>query len=149
MGTESLLSITRFDQVGIAVKDVEQTAEFMKQSFGIDFIILTMPKGRATLRGKEVEFVSKIGIAKVGDVDLEIMEIVEGEHIVKEFLEKNGPGIHHLGIYVDDLDAALKPWCDAGGDVVQKTAHPEGIGTAYLDTESETGNLYIELIKLG
>lgn len=148
MGTESLLQLTHFDQIGIAVKDVEAAASFMKQSFGIDFIILTMPRARAYLRGKEVEFVTKIGIAKVGETDLELMEIVEGEHIVKEFLDKNGPGIHHLGIYVDDLDVAIKPWCDAGGEVVQKTAHPDGIGTAYLDAENEMGTLYIEFIKL-
>jgi len=95
-----------------------------------------------------VEFVTRIGIAKVGNMDLELMEIVEGAHIVKECLEKNGPGLHHLGIYVDDLNAAVEEWCSAGGSVVQKTTHPDGIGTAYLDTETELGNLYVELIKL-
>jgi catechol 2,3-dioxygenase-like lactoylglutathione lyase family enzyme len=67
---------------------------------------------------------------------------------VKEFLEKHGPGIHHLGIYVDDLNREVKDWTDRGGKVIQKTAHPDGIGTAYLDTESELGSLYIELVKL-
>ena len=145
---DPVLPLTRFDQIGIAVKDVDKTGAFMNQSFGIEFLTMEMPRARALLRGKEVEFISRIGIAKVGEMDLELVQILEGEHIVKEFLDRNGPGLHHLGIYVDDLEAALGPWQKAGGTVVQETAHPEGIGTVYLDTENELENLYVELIKL-
>jgi catechol 2,3-dioxygenase-like lactoylglutathione lyase family enzyme len=148
MTTAPAVDLTRFDQIGIAVRNVDAAVRFLKQSFGMEFITLDMPRARAFLRGKQVEFVTRIGMAKVGEIDLELMEIVEGDHIVKEFLLKNGPGLHHLGIYVDDLQKALEPWRKAGGKVVQETAHPEGIGTVYLDTETELGNLYIELIKL-
>jgi len=142
------LKLARFHQIGIAVRDVDTAVRFMKQSFGMEFVVLEMPRARAFLRGREVEFVTRIGMARVGEMDLELMQIVEGEHIVQEFLLKNGPGLHHLGIYVDDLKAALETWRGAGGRVVQETAHPQGIGTVYLDTEQELGNLYIELIKL-
>lgn len=148
MGEGGVWELARFDQVGVAVRSVDQAVRFMKAWFGIEFITLEMPRAKAFLRGKEVEFVTKIGIAKVGNMDLELMEIVEGDHLVKEFLQKKGPGIHHLGVYVDDLNAAVQEWCRAGGSVVQKTAHPDGIGTAYLDTEAELGSLYVELIKL-
>jgi methylmalonyl-CoA/ethylmalonyl-CoA epimerase len=145
---KSLLNLTRFDQIGVAVRNVDAAARFMQTSFGIECLTLEMPRAHASLRGREVEFVARIGIAKVGELDLELMEILEGEHIVKEFLDRNGPGLHHLGIYVDDLQAALEPWRKAGGKVVQETSHPDGIGTVYLDTETDLGNLYIELIKL-
>jgi methylmalonyl-CoA/ethylmalonyl-CoA epimerase len=148
MNTPSVLHLTRFDQIGIAVRNVDAAVEFMTRHFGLEFITLDMPRARARLRGKEVEFVTRIGLARVGGMDLELMEIVEGEHIVREFLDRNGPGLHHLGLYVDDIQTALKPWREAGGQVVQETSHPQGIGTVYLDTESELGHLYIELIKL-
>ena len=148
MKTEPAMKLARFDQVGIAVTDVDAAARFMNRSFGMEFVTLDMPRARARLRGREVEFVTRIGMARVGDIDLELMQIVEGEHIVREFLLKNGPGLHHLGIYVDDLPAALETWRGAGRRVVQETSHPDGIGTVYLDTEAELGNLYIELIKL-
>ena len=141
-------TIPQINQVGVVVHDVEKAAKFMEESFGIKFITFQMPEARAILRGKEVSFITKIGLARVGNIDLELMQIVQGEHIVKEFLEKHGPGIHHLGIYVDDLNKEVKDWTDRGGKVVQRTAHPDGIGTAYLDTENELGSLYIELVKL-
>ena len=148
MDSNALLPLARFDQIGVAVRSVDEVAQFLKQTFGIDFLIMDMPRAKALLRGRPVEFVTRIGLARVGEIDLELMEIVEGEHIVKEFLDRNGPGLHHLGIYVDDLKKSLAPWRASGGQVVQETAHPEGIGTIYLDTEEETGGLYIELIKL-
>jgi len=148
MATDPALKLTRFDQIGIAVRSVDAASGFLRRSFGLEFVTLDMPRARALLRGREVEFVTRIAMGRWGDADLELMEIVEGDHIVKEFLERNGPGLHHVGIYVDDLKRALEPWRRAGRRVVQETAHPEGIGTVYLDTEEELGNLYIELIKL-
>lgn len=153
MGREEMqgkgtLPLGKFDQIGVAVRSVDAAVQFLEASFGFQFITLEMPRARAFLRGREVEFVTKIGLTRVGDIDLELMEIVAGDHIVKECLEKRGPGLHHLGVYVEDLNAAVETWCAAGGALVQKTAHPDGIGTAYLDTEGELGNLYIELIKL-
>lgn len=148
MSGNTIRAIPQIHQVGVVVHDVEKAAKFMEEQFGIKFITFEMPEAKAHLRGREVSFVTKIGLARVGNIDLELMQIVKGEHIVKEFLDAHGPGIHHLGIYVDDLNKEVKEWTDRGGAVVQKTAHPDGIGTAYLDTESELGSLYIELVKL-
>jgi methylmalonyl-CoA/ethylmalonyl-CoA epimerase len=146
METENTV-ISQFNQIGIAVHNLEETAQFLKNNLGIEVLIIPMPQAHAVLRGREVSFTTKIGLARVGSMDLELMEIVEGEHIVKEFIDKHGPGIHHLGMYVDDLDAAVEKWTAAGGKVIQRTKHPSGIGTAFLDTESTLGNIYIELIK--
>ncbi|MBN1534886.1 MAG: VOC family protein [Spirochaetes bacterium] len=140
--------IPQINQIGIVVRDLEATAKFMEQTFGIKVFVIQMPKANAVLRGREVTFTTKIGLARAGNVDLEFMQLVEGEHLVKEHLETKGPGIHHLGIYVDDLDAAVKKWEEQGGSLIQRTRHPSGIGTAFLDTEKVLGSIYIELIKL-
>ena len=143
-----ILPVAKFDQIGVAVRDVDKAVAFMTQSFGMEFLTLEMPRAKAFFRGKKVEFIARIGIAKVGTIDLELIQILEGEHIVKEFLSHNGPGLHHLGIYVDNLQTAVELWKKGGGKVVQETAHPDGIGTVYLDMAKEMGNCYIELIKL-
>jgi methylmalonyl-CoA/ethylmalonyl-CoA epimerase len=139
--------IPQFNQIGIAVHDVEETAQFLDKSFGIKVLIIPMPQAHAVLRGREVSFTTKIGLARVGNMDIEFMEMIEGEHLVKEFIDKHGPGIHHLGVYVDDLDAAVEKWTATGGKLIQRTKHPSGIGTAFLDTEGALGNIYLELIK--
>lgn len=143
-----ILPLAKFDQIGIAVKDVDQAVAFMNQSFGIEFLTMELPRAEAFLRGNKVEFIPRIGIAKVGQIDLELIQILEGDHIVKEYLNHHGPGFHHLGVYVDDLQADVERWKKSGGKVVQETAHPDGVGTVYLDMENELGSCYIELIKL-
>ena len=148
MNMNPVFALTKFDQIGIAVRDVDQAVAFMNQSFGIEFLTMEMPRATAFLRGKKVEFIPRIGIGKVGEIDLELIQILEGDHIVNEFLSRNGPGLHHLGVYVDNLQTAVDLWKKAGGKVIQETAHPDGFGTVYLDTENELGNCYIELIKL-
>ncbi len=139
--------IPQFNQIGLVVHNVEETAQFLEKCFGIKMLIIPMPQAHAVLRGREVSFTTKIGLARVGNMDIEFMEMVEGEHLVKEFIDKHGPGIHHLGVYVDDLDAAVEKWTSTGGKVIQRTKHPSGIGTAFLDTEGALGSIYIELIK--
>ncbi len=148
MNVNPILPLKKFDQIGIAVRDVDQAAAFMNQAFGIEFLTMEMPRAKAFLRGRKVEFISRIGIAKVGEIDLELIQILEGDHIVKESLYRSGPGLHHLGVYVDNLQTAVELWKEAGGKVVQETVYPDGVGTVYLDTEKELGNCYIELIKL-
>ncbi len=140
--------IKGFNQVGFAVRDVEETARFMEDALGIKVYTVLMPPAKAVLRGREVGFTVKLGLAHVGNIDLEFVEVVEGEHVVREFLDTRGPGIHHLGVYVDDFDSAVDRWTKAGRKLIQLTRHPGGIGTAYLDTEGDMGAAYIELIKL-
>ena len=81
-----VLPLTKFDQIGVTVRDVDQAVAFMSQSFGIEFLTLEMPRAKAFLRGKEVEFVARIGIARVGRIDLELIQILEGDHIVQKSL---------------------------------------------------------------
>ncbi len=81
---ESIASnIPQVNQVGVVVHDVEKAARFMEEVFGIKFLTFQMPEAKAYLRGREVSFVTKIGLARVGNIDLELMQIVQGEHIVR------------------------------------------------------------------
>jgi methylmalonyl-CoA/ethylmalonyl-CoA epimerase len=142
-----LNAIDRFNQIGVAVRDVDATARFLDETFGIKIAVFIAPEAKAILRGREVTFTAKIGIGKVGAMDLECVEILQGEHIIQEFIDRQGPGLHHMGIYVHDLDAALAVWEARGRRLVQKTIHPSGFGTFYLDTEAQLGSFYIELMK--
>ncbi|MBP7736253.1 MAG: VOC family protein [Spirochaetes bacterium] len=149
METNPMFQIGKIDQVGVAVRNADEAAKFMQAAFGLTFTTFNMPEARAILHGREVRFITRISIARAGAIDLEMMQILEGDHIVKEFMESHGPGIHHLGIYVKDLNRSVKEWEEKGGTLLQRTAHPAGIGTAYLQIEGLWGGSCIELIKLG
>jgi hypothetical protein len=96
-------------------------------------------------RGRTVECSLAIGFARTGDLQLELIQPVAGEGLHAEFLAARGPGAHHLGFLVDDLDAELAAAAAAG--------FPEVMGSefgtlrfAYVDTAAAWGP-YVELVE--
>jgi methylmalonyl-CoA/ethylmalonyl-CoA epimerase len=94
------------------------------------------------LRGETVSCAMELAFARSGNVQIELLQPVRGKGLHVEFLATNGPGAHHLGFLVDDLEA-----------VVAGTAYERIMGSqfgsltfCYLDTFADLG-LYVELVE--
>jgi hypothetical protein len=74
------------------------------------------------------------------------MEPTGGETPYKEFLEKKGEGIFHIGCVVKDLNRSLEELAKIGVKVILKGEGDKGSGFAYLDTEEHCG-INMELIQ--
>ena len=53
--------------------------------------------------GKPTWAREKLAMAKVGAINLELAQPVEGDTIYSDFLREHGEGLHHLSFQVDDL----------------------------------------------
>ncbi len=87
----------------------------------------------------------KVGFAKVGSLELEPIEPLEGESIYKEFLEKTGGGIHHIQTYYPKLEDMLKDLTQLekqGLKVIQSGWVSNTCHFAYVDTEATLGVVY-------
>jgi catechol 2,3-dioxygenase-like lactoylglutathione lyase family enzyme len=85
----------------------------------------------------------------VGPLRIELIEIMEGDTVYQDFVDQHGYGVHHLGILVDDMAAALDQARAAGFEMTQDGAGfgPDDDGHyAYLDTEAALGTT-LELIQ--
>ena len=91
------MELKRVDHIGIAVKNLEDAVKFYE---GLGF--------KAT--GYEVVAEQKVKVAFLpcGDSELELLESTEPDGPIARFIEKNGPGIQHVAIRVDDIDKALE-----------------------------------------
>ena len=91
------MELKRVDHVGIAVKNLNESVQFY-ESLGF----------KAT--GYEVVAEQKVKVAFLpcGDSELELLESTEPDGPIARFIEKNGPGIQHIAIRVDDIDKALE-----------------------------------------
>lgn len=102
-----------------------------------------------TLRGEPVRFVAHISLGYAGELQLELIQPVEGPTIHREFLEAKGPGLHHVCFEVDDMDAACAAAEAAGAPVLMRGSMMGGeIEFAYVDG-SAGGAPYIELARIG
>jgi methylmalonyl-CoA/ethylmalonyl-CoA epimerase len=141
------MKIRKWDQIGVVVKDVERTARFLEERLGIGPVaILELNDCHAKYRGQEVDYKLKLGLTGIGDVALELIEVKDGDPILRDFLPPSGQGVHHLGVYVDDLESAVREWQEAGGKLLQRGSFMKGGGSAYLDTPENIGIL-VELIQ--
>jgi len=141
----SLLKNTTKFQVGMVVKDARKTAREYEK-FGVGpFVEEDFPSVDATLDGKPAYFKNRALVANIGGWELELLQVLEGETIFQEFLEKRGEGVHHLGLYVEDYDAEMAKWRKAGVRVLQESKcpppYPEGSRYAFLDTEALLGTV--------
>jgi catechol 2,3-dioxygenase-like lactoylglutathione lyase family enzyme len=95
-----------------------------------------------TYRGAPADFVAHISFSYAGDTQLELIQPASGESVYTEFLDRAGPGLHHICIEVDDVDAAI-----GEAEVVQRGVMPGGMEFAYVSA-AEAAVPYIEIAHI-
>lgn len=86
------------DHVGIAVRELEQALAFYRDTLGLE---LTAPEEVASQRVRAI-------FVKTGHATLELVEATGSDSPIERYLEKHGPGLHHVALRVDDIHAALE-----------------------------------------
>jgi hypothetical protein len=140
-------------QVALLVENLDEAMENYWNLFGIGpWHVYTYGKPlvkRMTRHGQPSEYKMRVGLAWLGPMRIELIEPLEGDTVYAEFIKEHGYGLHHLGILVEDVDAAIAQAEAAGFKMTQDGA---GFGLdgdghyAYLDTEDRIGAT-IELIE--
>jgi methylmalonyl-CoA epimerase len=85
------------DHIGIAVGDLGQALAFYRDALGLE---VEPPEEVASQRVR-AHFVP------VGDATLELLEPTAPDSPIAKFVEKRGPGVHHITLRVDDIREAL------------------------------------------
>lgn len=141
--------LKRVDQICLVVKDLQKTIEQYWRSLGIGpwkiFLFEEPLLREMTIRGKPKKYRMHVAICQLENIYIEVIQPIEGETIYKEFLEKNGEGLHHLGFIIDHLDKEMKQFEANGFRILQSGRFQEG-GFAYLDTQENFGTI-LELIE--
>jgi methylmalonyl-CoA/ethylmalonyl-CoA epimerase len=146
-------------QVALVVKDLDEAVENYWKLFGIGpwhFYTYGKPLvKRMTYHGQPSEYKVRIALSYLGPMRIELIELGEGTHsdardtVYADHVREHGYGVHHLGILVEDMEAALAEAAAAGVAMLQDGSGfgRDGDGHyAYLDTEDEIG-VMLELIE--
>jgi catechol 2,3-dioxygenase-like lactoylglutathione lyase family enzyme len=139
------LQLPDVGQIGVVVEDLDRAVAFFQSAFGLGpFRIQEVEGANVWDRGEEIHIKARLGFAAMGQVEIELIQIVEGDTVHLEFLRKHGEGLHHLGFRVKDFQAKLEQAKAMGFEVLQ--TGPFGRFWAYLDTR-QTGGIIFELIE--
>ena len=85
------------DHVGIAVKNLDEALAFYRDALGLH---VEVPEDVATQR-------LRAHFIPVGQSSLELLEPTADDSVIARYVEKRGPGLHHITLRVEDIHAAL------------------------------------------
>jgi methylmalonyl-CoA/ethylmalonyl-CoA epimerase len=148
-GDEQSYHKTRPHHLGVVVRDIEKAIAHLEalgfgpfkfdekhKVFAITF--------KGELHGKPAEWTTKISNAQMGDVQLELLEPCEGDQALKESLDAQGEGLHHIGWLTTNLQGEIEGGKARGAKVWCSSIVPGQPGFAYFEG-SDIGSLAIEL----
>jgi methylmalonyl-CoA/ethylmalonyl-CoA epimerase len=146
-------SFQKLHHVGVVVKDIHKAIAHF-ESLGIG--PFGAPGGQKTfaisfngeLHGKPASWTTTISNARIGDVELELLEPTEGAQALQESLDATGEGLHHIGFITEDLDAEIANFKKDGIGIWTLAREPDGGGFLYSDP-TPLGGIAIEFRKMG
>jgi len=125
---------TRIAHIGIAVRALDEILPFYRDVLGMPEVPLDDADG------------ARIAGLAAGESLVELLEAEQADSPIAKFVAKRGPGIHHLCLAVDDIDATLERCRQAGVRLIDETPRlgAEGKRIAFLHP-SATGGVLVEL----
>jgi methylmalonyl-CoA/ethylmalonyl-CoA epimerase len=125
-----------FDHAGIVTDDADALAEAYSE-------LLDVPVAhRETFEGMAVVFLD------TGDGHFELLEPLDDDAAITRFLDENGPGIHHVALATDDIEAALRRADGMGVERIDEEPRPGAWGheVAFLHPK-DTGGILVEFVE--
>lgn len=139
------------DQVGIVVRDVQATADQLHQLLGIGpFRMMEWPIAgidpQSTYHGEPRDYRIRLGFARAGATQIELVEPLDDRSIWSDFLSSNGPGLHHFRLTVSNFDQIVGVLKASGlKEIASGTGAHIGSRWAYFDTAELLDGIVIEV----
>jgi methylmalonyl-CoA/ethylmalonyl-CoA epimerase len=129
------LNLKSVDQISYAVKDIDKTIEKWSSIYGMGPWTFRENGG---LDAKGRTWKIKMAFTYIGPMQIELVQCIEGRIFQSRFLDTWGEGLHHIGFYVDDVDATVSILVGKGAKLL---IHDPG-NFAYLDAGGPGGAIF-------
>lgn len=129
------MKVTQVDHIGVAVKSIEAASKLYTDVLGLKVL------GIEEVASQKV----KTAFIPTGEAEIELLESTADDGHVAKFIDKNGEGIQHIALRVDNIEAALeelkqsgvklideKPRIGAGGAIIA-FIHPKATNGVLLE----------------
>lgn len=129
------------DHLGIAVRSIEEGLQFYQQSLGMEVI------HRELVESERVNVAMLPAGGPPPGSRIELLEATDADSTVAKFIEKRGPGLHHIALRVDDLPAAIERLKSRGARLLNEPRAGAGDHTYVFVHPASTGGVLLELIQ--
>ncbi len=131
------MAIKRIDHIAVVVNDLDAALAVYRDALGLPLAqVQTIPE-------QDV----KIGFLPSGDSEIELLEPINPESGIAQFLAKRGEGLHHICLEVDDIEATLADLKAKGAQLIDQAPRRGAYGKiAFIHPKGAHGVL-IELLE--
>lgn len=132
--------LSKINHIGVAVTSLEEALPFYRDSLGMTF------SGTEEVPSQLV----RVAFLSVGESKIELLEPTSPDSPVAKFLEKNGPGVHHVAYGVEDIEAAIASLVAKGTRMIDAVPRngAHGARIAFIHPKS-SGGVLTELCEAG
>ena len=128
----------KIDHIGIATRGIKESAGFWREALGLEI----------TDTEEVTEQKVRVAMLPAGEARIELLEAVSADSPIAKFVERRGPGIHHIAVRVDDIRVALARLKEKGARLIDEEprAGAGGCLVAFVHPSS-TGGVLLELVE--
>ena len=110
------------DHIGIAVEDIDAALAFYRDALGLEI------EAAEEVASQRV----RAHVIPTGEGALELLEATAPDSPIAKYLQKRGPGIHHITLRVDDIAAWERHLTEAGATFQPRKQRPDGAWQIFL-----------------
>jgi methylmalonyl-CoA/ethylmalonyl-CoA epimerase len=128
----------KIDHIGIATEHLDDGLAIWRDALGLELEDIE----------EVVEQRVRVAMLPIGDTRIELLEPTTADSAVGKFLAKRGPGIHHIAVKVEDINASLAELRSKGARLIDETPRigAGGCLVAFVHPTSTHGVL-LELVQ--
>lgn len=129
--------MTQIDHLGIAVKSLAEARKFYEQ-LGLE----VMPE--ETVEAEKV----RVAMVPLGESRIELLEPATPDSTIAKFLEKRGPGLHHVALHVNNLSETVERLKASGTRLINEEIRIGAGGHLYVFVHpASSGGVLLELVE--
>jgi len=127
------MKILGVDHIGVAARSIDESLKFYTVILGLELV------GTEEVAEQKV----RTAFLPVGESEIEILESTAPDGPIAKYIDKNGEGIQHIALRVDDIEAALEELKSKGVRLIDETPRRGAGGTkiAFIHPKATKGIL--------
>jgi methylmalonyl-CoA epimerase len=127
----------KLHHVAVAVDSVDEALKFYRETLGLEEITVMSLEDRGL----------KVALIKSGPSEIELLEPLDPEGTVARFLDRRGPGLHHVCFEVDDVEKSMRYYEGKGATFLDPVPRPGAVGLVSFMPPSMADGVLVELAQ--
>jgi len=134
-----MTKISKINHVAIVVEDLNHALKFWRDTLGLELeYIQDVPEQK-----------SRVAFLQSGESEIELVEPTSNDSGIARYLQKRGPGMHHICFEVEDIDDSMEQLNEKGIRLISESPQVGEDGNKYVFVHPEsTHGVLVELYEL-